>query len=472
MAEPAQNPFVEAIRRYRSAEGIGLFAEEVLGLPPDPWQRQVMADVANPEVRQIAVRSCHGTGKSFTAAACMLWALLMHANVKVVVTAPSAGQLFDALFAEVKTMVRKLPQAWQDLIDPKTDRMSIVTNPDGAFISARTARAESPEALQGVHSDFVLLVIDEASGVPEAVFEAAQGSMSGEHATTLMLGNPTRSSGFFFEAFHADGANWSKYHLSYQDSARVTPAFVKQVADKYGRDSNAFRIRCLGEFPTADDDTIISLELAEAARDRDIAPTPGASRVWGLDCARFGDDSSVLTDMEPHVVYSQTVWKKLDTMQLVGRVKAQWDDLDPERRPVEINVDAIGLGAGVADRLRELGLPANAINVSEAPSLKGSEYSNLRTELWFKGQEWFESRQGKLHADSEDLIADLVSVKYDVNSAGKTFAEPKAVTKKRLRRSPDHADSFLLCFAGNAITIMGGGGSSWSKPLRRGLRLA
>ena len=439
---------------------------------PDDWQADVMRDVANPHARQIAVRSCHGTGKSHTASVCMLWALLTHAEVKVVVTAPTAGQLFDALFAEVKTLAKRLPQAWQDLIDTKAERISIRANPDGAFISARTARAESPEALQGIHSEFVLLVVDEASGVPEAVFEAAIGSMSGEAATTLMLGNPTRTSGFFFDAFHKNAGNWKTYHVSYKDSARVSPAFVKQVADTYGEDSNAFRVRCLGEFPLADDDTIIPLYLVEAAQDRDIERDPDAPRVWGLDCARFGDDTSVLTEVQGRHLTWQKDWRKQDTMQLVGRVKELWDKLAEDKRPVEINVDAIGIGAGVADRLRELGLPSRAVNVGEAPSLSTLKYRNLRTELWFRGQEWFKQRSGCLPKDCEMLVADLVSVKYGITSEGVTFTEPKAVTKKRLRRSPDRADSFLLCFAGDALTMMGAGTASWGRPLRRGLSLS
>lgn len=473
-AASTTNPFVAAIASYLQPGGIQRFAIEVLGMTPDDWQGRVMDDVGNPEVRQIAVRSCHGTGKSTTASVCMLWALLTHVNVKVVVTAPTSGQLFDALFAELKTLAKRMPQAWQDLIDVKTDKLTLTSAPDAAFISARTARAESPEALQGIHSDFVLLVVDEASGVPEAVFEAAVGSMSGENATTLMLGNPTRTSGYFYDAFHKNASDWKTYHISYTDSTRVSKAFVEQVGKTYGVDSNAYRVRVLGEFPKSDDDTIISLELAEAAKGRDVAAYPGAERVWGLDCARFGDDKSVLYELIGGIE-AQLVdeWRKLDTMQLAGKVKARWDSSSADERPTEINVDAIGIGAGVADRLRELGLPVNAINVSEAPSLSsGDVYRNLRTELWFKGRDWFAQRIGRLPEDSEALIADLVSVKYGVDSAGKTYVEPKDATKKRLRRSPDHADAFLLCFAGSAVTLMGGKKAGWGKPLRRGLVVA
>ena len=469
---PQLNPFVEALRRYRNTDnGAYLFVVEVLGQTPDEWQTEVLLAVSRGE-RRVSVRSGHGVGKSTVAAWIMIWKLLCFYTVKVVVTAPTSAQLFDALFAEVKRWIRELPEVWQSLVEVKTDRIELKAAPNECFISARTARAEAPEALQGVHADNVLLVVDEASGVPEAVYEAAMGSMSGENATTLLLGNPTRTSGFFFDTHHKNRDRWWTLKVSCYDSKRVSPDFVREVAETYGEESNAFRVRVLGEFPTADDDTIIPLHTAEAAVGRDIQPDSGWSWVWGLDCARFGDDSTVLTKMHGRVVPEiPQKWTKLDTMQVAGRVKAEWDKTPPDARPIEINVDAIGIGAGVADRLREMGLPARAINVSENPALQG-EYKNLRTELWFKGRDWFAAANCSLPKGCETLIADLVSVKYKfVDSSGVIIAEPKAETKKRLRRSPDYGDSFLLCLATDAFAARYGsaGGTRWNQPLRRGL---
>lgn len=464
----AENPFVAALRRYRRpSDGALLFVREVFGAAPDLWQEQVLRWLSSGE-RGITVRSGHGVGKSTVASWGMAWRLFCFQDTKVVVTAPSAGQLFDALFAELKSWIRRMPLAWQELVTVKADRIALTADPDRNFVSARTARAESPEALQGVHAAHVLLVVDEASGVPEAVFEAARGSMSSENATTLLLGNPTRSSGFFYDTHTRNKAFWKTLRVSSTESSRVSPKYAEEVARDYGEDSNAYRIRVLGEFPKGDDDTVIALHLAEAAVGRDVTPGPEQGRVWGLDCARMGDDQSVLTRMWGRSLETlPESWKKLTTMQLVGRVKQIWDQTPPSVRPVEINVDAIGLGAGVADRLAELGLPARSINVAEAPSLKG-QYRNLRTELWFKGREWFESRKGSLPEGSDRLIADLVSVRYGVQSNGALFVEPKAETKKRLRRSPDFADSFLLCLASDAVTASAGRNSTgWGKPLRR-----
>lgn len=469
-----ENPFVDAIGRYRRPDGALLFVKEVLGQEPDDWQAQVLLAVGRGE-RRMSIRSGHGVGKSTCASWCMLWYVLIRYPCKVVVTAPTSAQLFDALFAELKRWINELPEAWRQLLNPKGDRVELVASPEGAFISARTARAESPEALQGVHSENVLLVVDEASGVPEAIYEAAVGSMSGENATTLLLGNPTRTSGYFYDTHNKLRHNWWTLRVNSAESRRVSADFVREVAETYGELSNAYRVRVLGEFPNSDDDTIIPLDTAEAAVGRDIEPSPTAMIVWGLDCARFGDDSSILTKMKGSVVKDVPLkWVKLDTMQLAGRVKAEWDACDSAQRPEEINVDAIGIGAGVADRLRELGLPARAINVSESPALKG-QYKNLRTELWFKGREFFASGTCSIPAGCEVLVADLVSVKYQIaDSNGLLLAEPKAETKKRLKRSPDYADSFLLCLASDGFSARYGsaGSGKWSKPLRRGLPMS
>ena len=125
----------------------------------------------------------------------------------------------------------------------------------------------------------VLLVIDEASGVPEKVFEAAAGSMSGHSATTVLLSNPTRSSGTFYESQTRLANSWWTRRWSCVDSPLVSDEFVDEMRARYGEESNAFRIRVLGEFPLADDDTIVPYHLAEAAMKRDIEVAPNTRAV-------------------------------------------------------------------------------------------------------------------------------------------------------------------------------------------------
>jgi hypothetical protein len=459
------NPFIQFITLYRTDPV--LFVKEVLGVEPDEWQKDFLTAVASGE-RKISIRSGHGVGKSTTASWAMLWFLLTRYPVKVVVTAPTSAQLYDALFAELKRWVKELPQPIQELLDVKQERIELKASATEAFISARTSRAEQPEALQGVHSDNVMLVADEASGVPEAVFEAAAGSMSGHNALTILLGNPVRSSGFFFETHNRLKDEWWTRRVSCIDSTRVSKEYVQDMKSRYGEESNAYRIRVLGEFPRSDDDTIIPMELLESAKHRDTRAYEDAPIVWGLDVARFGSDSSVLCKRQSNVVHTLERWRNLDLMQLTGAVVAQYEACDHKNRPAEILVDSIGLGAGVVDRLRELKLPARGINVSESPAMGGT-YLNLRAELWHKAKAWLEKRDCKI-PNNEDLIGELATVRYTFTSNGKIKIESKDDIRRRGLKSPDMADAFVLTFASDAATISWGSNNSWGKPIKRLIR--
>jgi hypothetical protein len=459
------NPFIQFITLYRTDPV--LFVKEVLGVEPDEWQQDFLNAVASGE-RKISIRSGHGVGKSTTASWAMLWFLLTRYPVKVVVTAPTSAQLYDALFAELKRWVKELPQPIQELLDVKQERIELKASATEAFISARTSRAEQPEALQGVHSDNVMLVADEASGVPEAVFEAAAGSMSGHNALTILLGNPVRSSGFFFDTHNRLKDEWWTRRVSCIDSTRVSKEYVEDMKSRYGEESNAFRIRVLGEFPKSDDDTIIPMELLESAKHRDTRAYEDAPIIWGLDVARFGSDSSVLCKRQSNVVHTLERWRNLDLMQLTGAVVAQYEACDHKNRPAEILVDSIGLGAGVVDRLRELKLPARGINVSESPAMGGT-YLNLRAELWHKAKAWLEKRDCKI-PNNEDLIGELATVRYTFTSNGKIKIESKDDIRRRGLKSPDMADAFVLTFATDAATISWGSSSAWNKPIKRLIR--
>jgi hypothetical protein len=319
-----------------------------------------------------------------------------------------------------------------------------------------------------VHSENVLLVVDEASGVPEKVFEAAAGSMSGHSATTILLSNPTRSSGTFYESQTRMAKSWWTRRWSCVDSPLVSDEFVDEMRERYGEDSNAFRIRVLGEFPLADDDTIIPFHIAESAIHRDIEITPDIKPIWGLDVARFGTDKTALCKRYGNVVTEIRAWQGLDLMQTVGRVMAEYESLSPSVRPSEILVDSIGVGGGVVDRLRELGAPVRGVNVSEAPAM-GHTYMNLRSELWFKAKGWLEDRSCKLPKDDQ-LLAELTAIRYSFTSSGKMKAESKDEMRKRGLKSPDLADALCLTMASDAATALSGSISTWKRPIKRNLK--
>jgi phage terminase large subunit len=459
--------FDEWLERY--SPNPVLFVQEVLGADPDPWQQKFMMAVAEGK-RRISIRSGHGVGKSTAVSWLMLWFLLTKNPCKVVVTAPTAPQLFDALFAELKRWVKELPPAIAELVEAKQERVEFVASPESAFISARTSRAEQPEALAGIHSENVLLVADEASGVPEQVFEAASGSMSGHNACTILIGNPVRGTGYFYDTHHKLSGEWWTMRVSCEDSPRVSKEFIREIAMRYGEESNVYRVRVLGEFPKADDDTVIPYELIEAATVRDVVANPDAAEVWGLDVARFGTDSSCLVKRKANVILGIQTWRNLDLMTLTGAVVAEYNAAD--KKPVEILVDSIGLGAGVVDRLQELKLPARGINVAESPAM-GNTYANLRAELWYKTKAWLEKRDCKI-PNNERLVGELAAIRYGFMSTGKLKIESKEEMRKRGLPSPDVADALVLTFSSDAGVALYGTSytSTWNKPIKRNLATA
>lgn len=461
------NFFLMFLKKYRD-DPVG-FVRDVLRVKPDPWQIKFLEAISAGH-RRISVRSGHGVGKSTAASWAMLHYFLTRYPVKVVVTAPTSSQLFDAMFAELKRWVNELPDVLKTLVEVKSDRIELKAAPTEAFISARTSRAETPEALQGIHSDHVLLVADEASGIPESVFEAASGSMSGHSATTLLLGNPTRNTGLFYDTHNRLKGEWKTFHVSCLDSPRVSENFVKEMKLRYGEDSPAYHVRVLGNFPPREEDTVIPVELIDAAMNRDMKVSETALGVWGLDVARMGSDASALAKRRGSVVEEIQTWKGLDLMQLTGAVVAEYEALPPSKQPVEILVDSIGLGAGVLDRLRELGLPARGINVAESPAMKGT-YANLRAELWFKAKAWLANRDVKIPKD-ETLFAELAAPRYSFTSTGKMQVESKESMKKRGLSSPDKADALCLCLATDVATALHGYSMSAASkgPLRRNIR--
>ena len=471
--EAVKNPFTEWVERYRNNPP--RFVYEVLGVMPDKWQIQCLRAYGRGE-RKMSIRSSHGPGKTAVAAWMALHQLLFRFPQKTVVTAPSAPQLFDAFYVELKHWITKLPPDVQTLLEIKSDRIELKHATESSFLSCRTSRSDTPEALAGVHSKHVLLICDEASGIPEAIFEAAAGSMSGgapgtgENATTLLIGNPVRTSGLFFDSHTRLKSTWWTMHVSAFDSPRVSDEYVQEMAEKYGEESNVYRVRVLGEFPLVDDDCVIPFTLVEAAQNRDVQANPDASIVWGLDVARFGSDKSALCKRKRNVVLEPVkVWSQLDLMELTGRIKHEWDDTQLSDRPTEILVDSIGMGAGVEDRLKELGLPARGINVSESPAL-GDTYRNLRTELWFAAKDWLSKLDCKLPKDDDKLAQELVIPKYGFTSNGKMYVESKDDMRKRGFASPDIADAFVLTFGGGAATSGWGPQPSWNKPMKREIR--
>ena len=422
---------------------------------PELWQGNFLKDVGDAIAngrRRFSVRAGHGVGKTGVEAWLILWFVLFHRNLKVPVTANSQDQLRDVVWAEVTRWHRELPKFLGDLIEINAERIFVKADPDGAFAVARTARPERPEALQGFHAETLAFFIEEASGIEEIIFETAGGALSSEDSWVFMFANPTRTNGYFHRSHHENRGSWRTYHVPCQHSYRVAPNYAETISQEYGIDSNVYRVRVLGEFPLTEDDSVISLGIVEAAVNRDVSPTESGI-VWGLDVARFGDDTTALAKRCGNVLLEPVrEWRKIDLMQVSGIIYREYAETPLEKRPTSINVDVIGLGAGVVDRLRELGLPVRGINVGEAAAFDPQRYMRLRDELWFRAKEWFDTRAVTIPKD-QGLIGELTVPKYKIESSGKIKVESKDDMKKRGVKSPNKADAFNLTFAGGDVAI-------------------
>jgi phage terminase large subunit len=433
------------------------FVRECLGVDPEPWQQEALYGVR--DFNRIAIRSGHGVGKTAFLAWVILWWMLTRYPCKIPCTANTATQLEDVLWTEVDKWHRKMPEGLKQLIVIKNDRVELRDDPKQSFAVARTARKENPEAFQGYHQENLLFIADEASGIDDIIFEVGKGSMSTPGAKTILTGNPTRTTGYFFNAFHQMRHFWKTLVVPCSQSKQVTEAYIQECLEEYGADSNMFRVRVLGEFPIEGDDILIPLSLVESAVDRDVEPITGAERTWGLDVARFGDDRSALCKRWGNIIPEPVVWwSGKDAMQVTGLVMNEWNNTPANEKPDTIYVDAIGYGAGVADRLAELGLPISAVNVAESPAI-GDKFMRLRDELWWNAREWFKRLDVRI-ANDPKLIGELTLPTYAYTSGGKIKVEGKDEMKKRtakstnsLGKSPDLADAFCLTFGpGSLIT--------------------
>lgn len=445
MTPEEQVILARAIKKWRRG-GPAVFAIDALGIAPTP--QQIHASRLLVDKRRLTIRSGHGTGKSSFLAWTILWSLICLSPCKVPCTAPTGHQLKDILWSEVAIWLRVLRERIPYLgrqIEQIGDEVRLVDAPAECFAVARTARPEAPEALQGFHAPTIVFLLDEASGIADQVYEVAEGALSTPGAYVIQVGNPTRMAGAFYDSHHKDRAEWECLHWNGEESPIVSKEYIERMARRYGRESSVYKIRVLGEF-AGNPDGVIPLQWVLDAVDRDVKQT--GEILWGVDVARFGEDRTVLARRHGNTLpFPPQEWSGLDTMEVAGRIKHAWDSAAEADRPETIFVDSIGIGAGVVDRLNEMGLPVRGVNVSESPAGK-EEYNKLRDELWFRGRSWFEARDVRLCAGCDDLIAELSLPEYRILPTGKQKVDSKEeLSRKGVVHSPDQADAFLLTFA-------------------------
>lgn len=338
----------------------------------------------------------------------------------------------------------------------------MVGNEKRWFAVARTAT--KPENMQGFHEDNMLFIVDEASGVADPIMEAILGTLSGENNKLLMCGNPTRTSGTFYDAFNADRAIYKCHTVSSADSPRTNKQNIESLIRKYGRNSNVVLVRVFGEFPKQEEDVFIMLSLIEQCGSNIFElPKEESSPyiIFGADIARFGDDETVIYRNVKGRINMVAHRRGQDLMATVGDIVCQYKRVIKEfpeyKGRVYVNIDDTGLGGGVTDRLREVKreqglhrlsiIPINAAEKIETDTKEGKEaaehYNDLTTHMWAVLRDLLENKQIEIEDDPE-TFGQLSVRKYFMSSNGKLQLESKKEMKKRGLVSPDRADAVAL----------------------------
>ena len=431
-----------ALLRWR-ADPVG-WVRKFLRAEPDPWQAAALQALVTHD--RLAVRSGHGVGKSTFLAWAILWFMCNHGPCKVPVTGSNFDQLKATLWSEVATWLERLPEPLRREWVFLAEGLESKHHPEQLFAALRTASKERAQNLAGFHSKWVLVVVDEASAVDDAVFEVLDGALSTKGSRILMTGNPTQRSGRFYRAFHdLRDRHWTM-HVNAASSPRVSPEWVESQKALYGEHSNAYRVRVLGEFPSQDFDGVIPLDLVEAAVGRDVAALDVPPR-WGVDVAGAGEggDRCALAKRQGNVLLEPVKsWQGIDTEQFTGIIVREWMDTPVHMRPERVCIDGIGIGTSVADKLKHTPVPGLGVMVSARPA-QSDRFEKLRDELWWKGREWFAAYDCRIPND-QALIAELTAPKYQERPSGKIKVEGKTELRARGLRSPD-------CFIAGTLVL-------------------
>ncbi|MCM3573296.1 DEAD/DEAH box helicase family protein [Mesobacillus subterraneus] len=435
------------------------FAEDILQFTPDEWQQAVLRDLASD--RFVSVRSGQGVGKTGLEAVAVIWYLSCRPNPKVICTAPTRQQLNDVLWAEIAKWLET--SMVKNFLKWTKTKVYMIGSEERWFATARTAT--KPENMQGFHEDYMLFVVDEASGVADNIMEAILGTLSGLENKLLMCGNPTRTSGTFYDSHHKDRADYKTHKVSSWDSPRASKENIERLIRKYGKDSDAVRVRVYGEFPKSEPDVFIALEWAETAVESIVEPYHKELHL-GVDVARYGDDETVIAPRIGGKVFELLCYNKKGTTETTGNVirsAREFHRMYPFIQHVYIKIDDDGVGGGVTDQLNEIisqeifPFSIQVIPVGNGRKAEDSEhYDNRGTEVWAAVRDELKANmtayiQGQPAVvqlpNDERLISQLTTRKYKMTSKGKIKLERKEEMKKRGLDSPDRADAVALSFA-------------------------
>ncbi|MFI6296844.1 hypothetical protein ACIBEJ_35005 [Nonomuraea sp. NPDC050790] len=403
--------------------------------------------------RRTAVKSCHNAGKSFLAAQIACWWIDVHppGEAFIVSTAPTYPQVHAILWEEIRKAAKN--PAGEPL--PGRVLQSDEWKLDGGVLTGwgRKPADNDQHGFQGIHRRFVLVILDEACGIPEQLWVAVEAITTSADCRILAIGNPDDPNTEFGNVCKP-GSGWNTIRISGLDTPNFTdepfpehlrplmlsPEWVDDKRRRWGESSPRYVSKVLGEFPEVGDDTLISPRWIEAAQQR--ALPPGPVNVLGVDVARFGSDRSVFCLARGSVARVVGDYSHARTTETTGKVIAA----KREHHVHEIRVDGVGVGSGVVDELLEAGHDVLDMQ-SGAGAIDREHFANARAEWWWGLRERFEAGDIDLDELDDELAAQLGTIKYKYTARGQVLIESKDDMKKRGLPSPDRADSVMLAYA-------------------------
>lgn len=440
---------------YTTEGGIVRFVRDVLFVEPTAYQERILRALVR--YKRVCVRAPHGAGKTTLAAWVVLWGMLaFDTDVKIPTTASVWRQLEEYLWPEIRK--------WAHKANIESVMRVLTLSIDMGDKRAFAVASDTPSAIEGAHASTLIYIFDEAKAISSQIFEAAEGAFSGAGESTgnrayaLAISTPGETSGTFYDiqTRRAGYEDWHAEHITLEEciaAGRIDREFAEQRKKQYGENSPVYLNRYLGEFATNNSNAVVPLSWVEAANERyeDCRGRGDGLTAYGLDVARFGEDATTTAKVVGRVLESLTYNSQQSTMETVGRTVATVGN-----KSTPIGVDVIGIGAGVYDRLKELGFKALAVNAGEsAKDSMGNpitdeagvlEFFNKRSQLWWMLREALnpESDNPLALPPDDRLTGDLTAPLYSFTSNGRIKVESKDDIRARIGRSTDAADALAL----------------------------
>ncbi len=430
------------------------FVRDCFGVEPDAWQADAL--MAFPHHEKIAFKACKGPGKTALLAWMMLNFLVTRRHAKIGATSISGDNLRDNLWSELAKWIKR-SDLLAELLTWTATRVMMKASPQTWYATARNwPKTADPQkqadTLAGLHADYMMFVLDESGGIPQAVMATAEAVLaSGVECKVVQAGNPTQLTGPLYRACVTDRKTWHVIEITGDPedpkrSPRISMKWAQDQIDQYGRDNPWVKVNVLGQFPPASLNSLLGPEEVREAMARHLLITDynWSQKRIGVDVARFGDDRSVFFPRQGLAAFRPTVMRHArDSTIAVNLATALMTAKKNWGSECEL-VDATGgWAAGMIDVLRSGG-SSSIIEVQFAAPAIDARYHNRRAEIYFALADWVKA--GGALPPIDELVPELVEPTYYFNPQGKFVLEDKALIKARIGQSPDLADALALTF--------------------------